>query len=276
MLTWRKLGGEKWLDSWQERLAFLGRERLVVTQLAGSHRIRLEIFDITARESRLLVKQFGGEIRDLNRSTADWVRSVVLKKPISIRGRLFIQNDEPLPDSVLDPNTIHIPASLAFGTGDHPTTAGCLRLLVDIAPRKSSWSFLDAGTGTGILSIAAKKLGADRVVAFDFDPVAIRLAKTNARMNRVKEISFQVADVLRFQSPARFDIIAANLYAELFCSATRPLWRALKSSGSLILSGILRDQEKMIEDVVHRLGGTICCRRRRGKWMTMEVRKKRN
>jgi ribosomal protein L11 methyltransferase len=276
MLTWRKLGGEKWLDSWQERLAFLGRERLVVTQLAGSHRIRLEIFDITAKESRLLIKQFGGEIRDLNRSTADWVRSVVLKKPISIRGRLFIQNDEPQPDSVLDPNTIHIPASLAFGTGDHATTAGCLRLLVDIAPQKSSWSFLDAGTGTGILSIAAKKLGADRVVAFDFDPVAIRLAKANARMNRVKEISFQVADALRFRSPARFDIVAANLYAELFCTAARPLWRALKSSGSLILSGILRDQEKTIEEVVHRLGGTICCRRRRGKWMTMEVRKERN
>jgi ribosomal protein L11 methyltransferase len=276
MLTWRKLGGEKWLDSWQERLAFLGRERLVVTQLAGSHRIRLEIFDITAKESRLLAKQFGGEIRDLNRSTADWVRSVVLKKPISIRGRLFIQNDEPQPDSVLDPNTIHIPASLAFGTGDHTTTAGCLRLLVDIAAQKSSWSFLDAGTGTGILSIAAKKLGADRVVAFDLDPVAIRLAKANARMNRVKEISFQVADALRFRSPARFDIVAANLYAELFCSAARPLWRTLKSPGSLILSGILRDQEKTIEEVVHRLGGTICCRRRRGKWMTMEVRKKRN
>ena len=274
MLTWRKLGGEKWLDCWQERLAFLGQERLVVTQLAGSHRIRLEIFDITAKESRLLVKLFGGEIRDLNRSTADWVKSVALKKPISIRGRLFIQNDEPEVSSALDPNTIHIPASLAFGTGDHATTAGCLRVLVDIAPRNHTWNFLDAGTGTGILSIAAKKLGADRVVAFDFDPVAIRLAKTNARINRVKGISFQVADVLKFQSPTHFDIVAANLYAELFCKAARPIWGALRSSGFLILSGILRDQEKAIEEILHRLGGTICCRRRRGKWVTMQVSKR--
>jgi ribosomal protein L11 methyltransferase len=274
MLTWRKLAGEKWLDSWQERLAFLGRERLVITQLAGSHRIRLEIFDITAKESRLLVKQFGGEVRDLSRSTADWVKSVVLKKPISIRGRLFIQNDEPKAGSPLEPRTIHIPASLAFGTGDHATTAGCLRLLVDIAPRNGLWTFLDAGTGTGILAIAAKKLGAERVVAFDFDPVAVRLAKTNVRINRVTGISFEVADVLQFRSPTRFDIVAANLYAELFRNGARRIWSALKPSGSLILSGILSDQVNMVEEILHDLRGTIQSRRRRGKWLTIHAKKK--
>ena len=80
MLVWRKISSEKWLDSWQERLAFLGWERLVSTQIASSSRVRLEIFDITALESTLLVKRFGGEIRDLRRSTADWVfGSEVLK-----------------------------------------------------------------------------------------------------------------------------------------------------------------------------------------------------
>ena len=62
MLVWRKLSSEKWADSWQERLAFLGAERLVITQIASSRRIRLEIFDITANESILLSKQFGGEV----------------------------------------------------------------------------------------------------------------------------------------------------------------------------------------------------------------------
>ena len=160
MLVWRKISSEKWLDSWQERLAFLGWERLVSTQIASSSRVRLEIFDITAIESALLIKRFGGEIRDLHRSTADWVRSVVLKKPISIRGRLRIVNEEPVPGAARDLSTIYIPPNLAFGTGEHATTAGCLRLLTDIAPKTADWNFLDAGTGTGILAIAAFRLGA--------------------------------------------------------------------------------------------------------------------
>ena len=64
MLVWRKLSSEKWADSWQERLAFLGAQRLVITQITSSRRIRLEIFDITTDESILLSKQFGGEVRD--------------------------------------------------------------------------------------------------------------------------------------------------------------------------------------------------------------------
>src|ERR1700758_4170392 len=185
MLVWRRLSSEKWGDSWQERLAFLGTERLVITQIAGSCRIRLEIFDITANESTLLLKHFGGEIRDLHRSTADWVRSVVLKKPISIRGRLRIVNDEPKSGAPCDLGTIYIPANLAFGTGEHATTAGCLRLLTDIAPKTGDWDFLDAGTGTGILAIAALRLGAKRAMAFDFDATAIRVAKANAHLNKV-------------------------------------------------------------------------------------------
>src|ERR1700730_14318822 len=184
MLVWRKLSGEKWGDSWQERLAFLGAERLVITQIASSRRIRLEIFDITANESILLLKNFGGEVRDLNHSTADWVRSVVLKRPISIRGRLRIVNDEPKSGAPCDLGTIYIPANLAFGTGEHATTAGCLRLLTDIAPKKRDWEFLDAGTGTGILAIAALRLGAKRALGFDFDANAIRIAKINAHLNR--------------------------------------------------------------------------------------------
>ena len=88
MLVWRKLSSEKWVDSWQERLAFLGPERLVITQIANTRRMRLEIFDITSEESEVLRKHLGGEIRDLNYPNADWVQSFILKKPISIRGRL--------------------------------------------------------------------------------------------------------------------------------------------------------------------------------------------
>ena len=95
MLVWRKLSSKKWIDSWQERLAFLGPERVVITQISNTHRIRLELFDVTPDESAILRKSLGGEVRDFNYSSADWVRHFILKKPISIRGRLHIVNLEP-------------------------------------------------------------------------------------------------------------------------------------------------------------------------------------
>jgi ribosomal protein L11 methyltransferase len=273
MLVWRKISSEKWLDSWQERLAFLGWERLVSTQIASSRRVRLEIFDITAPESALLVKRFGGEIRDLHRSTADWVRSVVLRKPISIRGRLRILNQEPVPGAVRDLSTIYIPANLAFGTGEHATTAGCLRLLTDIAPKTGDWSFLDAGTGTGILAIAALRLGAKGVLAFDFDPTAIRVARANALLNEANGLKLFRADVLKYEPGGTFDVVAANLYGELFRKAASRLWPAIKPQGRIIISGLMRDQVDSVTEKIQELRGQIEIKRTRGKWVTMLVKR---
>jgi ribosomal protein L11 methyltransferase len=269
MLVWRKLSSEKWLDSWQERLAFLGSDRLVTTQFADSRRVRLEIFDITEADSAILLKRFGGEVRDLKHSTADWVRTFVLKKPISIRGRLRIVNGEPNRGASLDIKTIYIPANLAFGTGEHATTAGCLRLLADIAPKSRDWDFLDAGTGTGILAIAASRLGAKRVLAFDFDATAIRVAKTNARLNKLREVRIFRADVLTYVPECQFDIVAANLYSDLFRKAAAHLWPALKPLGKLIVSGLTRDQVENVMNRIREIGGEIELKRTRGKWVTL-------
>jgi len=272
MLVWRKLSSEKWVDSWQERLAFLGPERLVITHIANTHRMRLEIFDITPGESEVLRERMGGEVRDLNCSNADWVRSLILKKPISIRGRLRIVSVEPAPDS-LDAKTIYIPANLAFGTGEHSTTAGCLRLLVDIAPRSGDWNFLDAGTGTGILAIAACKLGASQVLAFDVDATAVRIARGNASINRIRGLRVMRADVLKHRAEESFDIVAANLYSDLFCSAAPNLWSAMKPTGRIIISGIMRDQTEPVVKVIGQMNGQIESTRVRGKWVTLLVRK---
>jgi ribosomal protein L11 methyltransferase len=269
MLVWRKLSSEKWLDSWQERLAFLGWDRLVTTQFAGSRRVRLEIFDITEADSAVLLKRFGGEVRNLKHSTADWVRTFVLKKPISIRGRLRIVNSEPSSSAPLDIKTIYIPANLAFGTGEHATTAGCLRLLADIAPRRGDWDFLDAGTGTGILAIAASRLGAKRVLAFDFDATAIRVAKANARLNKLQIAKIFRADVLSYAPEGLFDIVAANLYSDLFRKAAYNLWPALKPLGKLIVSGLTRDQVENVANQIRAIGGEIELKRTRGKWVTL-------
>jgi ribosomal protein L11 methyltransferase len=273
MLVWRKLSSEKWIDSWQERLAFLGPERLVVTQITGTRRIRLEIFDLTPEEAAILQKQLGGEIRDLNYSSADWVRSLILKRPISIRGRLHIVNGEPDRDTREADKTIYIPANLAFGTGEHFTTAGCLRLLVDIAPKMGKWSFLDAGTGTGILAIAASKLGASRILALDSDATAVRIARENALMNQAKNLRILRADVLKHRARHSYDIIAANLYSELFCRAASNLWPAVKPAGQMIISGVMRDQVQAVVDAVGKLEGFVDSIRIRGKWATLLANK---
>jgi ribosomal protein L11 methyltransferase len=272
MLVWRKLSSQKWADSWQERLAFLGPERLVITQIADKDRIRLEIFDISPEESSLLQKLMGGEVRDLSCSSADWVRSIILKKPISIRSLLRIVTIEPA-GRALDANTIYIPTGLAFGTGEHATTAGCLRLLADIAPKTGEWSFLDAGTGTGILAIAACRLGASEVLAFDHDLTAVRVARENASMNRVKGLRVIRADVLRYRPKRLFDIVAANLYSALFCSAAPNLWPAMKPAGRIIVSGVMRDQVQSVVEVIESMNGQIECRRVTGKWATLLARK---
>ena len=275
-LAWRKICHEKWVDSWQERLLWLGGERLVITQFSGSKRVRLEIYDVTKSEATVLKREFGGEIRNLNRSTADWAKSIVQKKPIPIRGRLRIVNLEPKAGQTSDGDVIFVPASLAFGTGEHATTAGCLRLLCDIVrPGDTGWSFLDVGTGTGILALAAAKLGADQIDAIDADAVAVRTAKQNARLNSLsRKLRIWRQDVLKFEPESAYDVVAANLYSVLLRQALPQLGKAARKGGFLIFSGILRDQEAEVIQWLRGAGLELKENRGRGKWTTLLARKK--
>ena len=275
-LAWRKICHEKWVDSWQERLLWLGLERLVITQLSGSKSVRLEIYDVTRSEAAVLKKEFGGEIRNLNRSTADWVKSIVQKKPIPIRGKLRILNREPEPAETADPDIIYVPASLAFGTGEHATTAGCLRLLCDIIGRRpAGWSFLDVGTGTGILALAAVKLGAGQVHAFDADAVAVRTAKQNSRLNGLsKKVRIWRQSILKFEPDSTYDVIAANLYSVLLRQALPQLVKASGQRSLFIFSGILMDQAADVKDWLKQSGLAVKETRSRGKWITLLAQQK--
>ena len=138
---------------------------------------------------------------------------------------------------VLDPG-------LSFGTGQHATTRYCLQAIV--APWKSGEphsSLLDIGTGTGILAIAAAKLGYSNVEAFDNDPVAVRVAKQNARRNRVS-CSIDQMDVgcLTMQPRHRFDVVCANLIDTLLIEHARRIASRLRAGGRLVLAGVLNRQ----------------------------------
>jgi ribosomal protein L11 methyltransferase len=165
---------------------------------------------------------------------------------------------------------IVIPAEAAFGTGEHATTAMCLRIL-ERATRnsKAGWSMLDAGTGSGILAIAGSYFGASQILAIDNDPVACRTAKRNAEANGVRNIDFRTGDVLKQKSQDKFDLIVANLFSEILI-AVLPLWkRSLAPDGRLILSGVLRTQERTLVARLRRNGFAVPEIRRRGKWVAV-------
>jgi ribosomal protein L11 methyltransferase len=139
---------------------------------------------------------------------------------------------------VLDPG-------LSFGTGQHATTSFCLRQLVARRRAARPGSFLDIGTGSGILAIAAVKLGYRPVAAFDFDPDSVRIAGANARRNRVAgRIQLRRADLTRARAAGaqRFDLVCANLTADLLVSQAARILHRLAPGGTLVLAGILESQ----------------------------------
>lgn len=151
---------------------------------------------------------------------------------------------------VLDPG-------LSFGTGQHPTTAFCLQALVQGGKNKAPRSFLDIGTGSGILAIAAAKLGYEPVHAFDFDPESVRVARANARANGVhKRLRITHGDVAKLPiRPVRqYDLICANLISTLLVSERRRMVNRLRRGGTLVLAGILKSEFFRVQAIFEKLG----------------------
>jgi ribosomal protein L11 methyltransferase len=169
-----------------------------------------------------------------------------------------------------------IPAEAAFGTGEHATTALCLRMLERVTRKlDGGWSMLDAGTGSGVLAMAGARFGARRIVAIDNDPLACSIARRNARANRIRNIEFRLGDVLGQKVDGKFDVMTANLFSEILIAAL-PAWsRHVARDGWLILSGILRSQEKAIAVALSRNDFMAKEIRRRGKWIAFLAFRKR-
>lgn len=173
----------------------------------------------------------------------DWVRATQSQfDPIRIRNDLWIVpswHDAPNPTGlniVLDPG-------LAFGTGSHPTTHLCLSWLADTIT--GGEQVLDYGCGSGILAIAAKKLGAGQVVGVDIDAQAIQASSYNAERNDVIA-EFFMAD--RF-SGTTYDIVVANILSSALSVLAPALAAACRPLGRIALSGILREQATQVSDI---------------------------
>jgi len=166
----------------------------------------------------------------------DWVRNTQRQfGPIEIAPGFFIVPSwsEPPDQAALN---LRLDPGLAFGTGSHPTTRLCLRWLRDTIA--GGESVLDYGCGSGILAIAAAKLGAPRVVGIDIDPQALRASEANAARNGVAA-AFLDADAL---TQERFDIVVANILANPLIVLAPALATRVAAGGSIALSGILEAQ----------------------------------
>jgi ribosomal protein L11 methyltransferase len=163
---------------------------------------------------------------------------------------------------ILDPG-------LSFGTGQHPTTSFCLHEIARCHKTGMTRSFLDIGTGSGILAIAAAKLGYQPVHAFDFDPASVRVAKENVRQNRVTEkVKLSRGDVTKLPlKPARqFDLVCANLISNLLLAQRRRIVNRLKPGGNLVLAGILAVEFTEVERAFADLGLKQTASRVENEW----------
>ncbi len=188
------------------------------------------------------------------------------------------------PDDVV----IELDPGLAFGTGLHPSTRLCLEALEDLV--RPGHRVLDVGTGSGILAIAAAKLGAESVVALDIDPLAIQVAEENATCNGVKEkISLMQAPLQERAAagPAadtpqsfacdrwrgEFDLLVMNILAQVIAQSARAISACLATDGTFIVSGIIESHEDSVRQAFGQAGLYVMERYTQKDWVALIGRK---
>lgn len=205
----------------------------------------------------------------------DWIKLSQQGLPPVRAGRFFVYGAHDagrVPHGVIP---IKIEAGLAFGTGHHETTALCLGALSDLARKRRYRNVLDLGTGTGLLAIGAAKLWKRTVLASDIDPVAIEVTRDNARANRVAPlVAAFTADGLThpiLANAAPYDLLIANILAGPLTQLAPAIQKALAPGATLLLSGLLYNQEKLVTSFYGDL--RYVGARRSGPWSALVLEK---
>lgn len=196
----------------------------------------------------------------------DWVDSWKLHfRPLHVGGRLWVVPPwERRPDR--EPAVV-IEPGMAFGTGGHETTALCLDGVVELV--KGGESVLDLGCGSGVLGIAAKRLGAGRTLLTDNDPVAVKVAQENAAENGA---DVEVAETPVEELDERFELVLANILASTLIELAEPVRRTVAPGGHLLVSGIKVEQENEVRRVYEGLGLRHEATSIKGEWVMIHMR----
>ena len=165
-------------------------------------------------------------------------------KPIKIGEKLVVVPMWEKYDANENEIIVKMDPGMAFGTGTHETTRLCATLLEKyVTP---STLMLDVGTGSGILAICASKLGAKKCYAYDIDPVAVRVARENVKDNDVDNIECEVSDLLKDVFDQKYDVIAANIVADIIIRMLPDIGKYMHENTTLVISGII---DERCEDV---------------------------
>lgn len=207
----------------------------------------------------------------------DWVKSSLDGlKPVRA-GRFLVHGAHDRDDVRVNDIGLEIEAGLAFGTGHHGTTAGCLLAIDAELKRGRPRCVLDVGTGTGLLALAVAKRLRQRVVAGDIDPIAIEVARDNARLNQAQGlVEYYVGPGVRHASASRtrhFDMVIANILQRPLMRLARAMTAVLKSSGVLILSGLLVRDVPGVLAAYRMQGWTLASKGQREGWVALVLKR---
>lgn len=276
--SWNKLSAAKWEDAWSERIA--GNPNASITIIKGGKTIRITVYCDQEEDALTLKEYFGGTVREIK--TRDWVaaQNREERSPLKIRNSLVI-TEQSSPEKLgalrkqfSGRQVLSVPAEMAFGTGDHATTSTCLRFIADVAQSRKGtpWTMTDIGCGTAVLAIAALKLGAEHATAFDFDPMAVEVARHNMERNAVtaEQLDLFVGDVFEWTPAARQkgDLVVANLFSTILQQAFPHIIAAMKKDAVLVISGILASQWEETKAAGERYELSFDRVIKRGKWVT--------
>lgn len=200
----------------------------------------------------------------------DWAESWKRHfKPMSFGNRLLVKPTWSRRVGKKGQSVVLLDPGLSFGTGQHATTRFCLEELVSHRDPAITQSFCDMGTGSGILAIAAAKLGYSPVHCFDFDPDCVRIASENAALNGVgSEVAPIVADLTQLprKSRQKFDVVCANLIYDLLLAERGRILERLKPGGRLVLAGILSTQFDAVAAAYREAGLKLLAARTEKEW----------
>lgn len=203
----------------------------------------------------------------------DWVRVWLDQfQPIHIAHDLWIVPswlDAPKPQA----NNLCIDPGLAFGTGTHATTFLCLEYIAE--NDFTGKTVLDFGAGSGILAIASLLQGAEQATAVDIDPLAVKACQDNGEYNQVAEnlLSLHTNDFLNRQSRQRYSVVIANILAEVLIEHAEMLLTYTRQEGTLLLSGILANQQHGIESAFSKYANCTFTKIERDGWLLIKVQK---
>ncbi|HLR08255.1 MAG TPA: 50S ribosomal protein L11 methyltransferase [Bacillota bacterium] len=204
---------------------------------------------------------------------ADWASAwKTYYKPVKISEKIIIvptwEDYHPKPDEMV----IELDPGMAFGTGTHPTTMLCIQALERHIQQNDV--ILDVGCGSGVLSIASIKLGAQMAYAFDLDDVAVSSTRQNAQLNHMEKSIKARQNNLLDGVDIRADVIVANILAEIIVPFVADAWDNLKKNGLFIASGIIISKRALVQETLQEHGFTLIEVNEMDDWVAIVAQKK--